>query len=199
MSRVIRAKVRSNSCDDEFARVQIESPGVWDYTDKSPLVNSVGGIPLKDGDIVFVDVSDGYENPLILGRSTGKLNSYGKEIQGSLLFESSDGENFTIAFVKNNKLEIYNSDSVEIVVDANSVKIKSGTLTAEYSDSYSRKTPKSDIQDDELTVTTKTGKVTGGSFEMKGTVAPEGSGPFCAVPYCLLTGAPHTGTKVTGT
>lgn len=177
MSRIIRAKVESNSCDDEFARVKISCPDVWDKSDNSPLVESVGGIPLKEGDLVFVDISDGYENPLIIGRSTGSMNSYGKEVSGSLLFESSDGSKFSIAFVKNNKMEFYNSDGVSFVTDANSTEINV----------------------ENLKITTKSGTVTGGEFTMKGSVTPEGSGPFCAVTNCLFTGAPHVGTKVSGT
>jgi hypothetical protein len=41
-------------------------------------------------------------------------------------------------------------------------------------------------------------KVTGGSLQVNGTVAP-GSGPFCALPACLFTGAPHGGNIATGT
>lgn len=42
-------------------------------------------------------------------------------------------------------------------------------------------------------------KVTGGELEVNGTAAPTGSGPFCAIPSCLFTGAPHVGNKVSGT
>jgi len=41
-------------------------------------------------------------------------------------------------------------------------------------------------------------EITGGTFTMKGTVAP-GTGPLCAIPNCLFTGAPHGGDKATGT
>ena len=98
MSRIIRAKVNSNSCEDTDARVKLICPDIWDDVPDAPLIESVGGIPLKKDDIVYVDVSDGFENPIIIGRAMGSLNTYGKELNGSLLFESSDGENFTIAF-----------------------------------------------------------------------------------------------------
>jgi len=42
-------------------------------------------------------------------------------------------------------------------------------------------------------------KLTGGKLKVDGTVAPTGSGPFCALPSCLFTGAPHVGNEVTGT
>lgn len=40
--------------------------------------------------------------------------------------------------------------------------------------------------------------VTGASLTVKGTSAPEGKGPFCAIPSCIFSGVPHTGTKSSG-
>lgn len=42
-------------------------------------------------------------------------------------------------------------------------------------------------------------KITGGQCSMNGTAAPSGSGPFCGLPACLFTGAPHVGNMVAGT
>lgn len=41
--------------------------------------------------------------------------------------------------------------------------------------------------------------ITGGMLTTRGSVAPQGTGPFCAIPICPLTGAPHIGNKVMGT
>lgn len=41
-------------------------------------------------------------------------------------------------------------------------------------------------------------EITGGSLTVKGTVAPS-TGPFCALPNCLFTGAPHGGNVIAGT
>ena len=132
MSEVVRAVVTTNSCDDELCMVKVKAPLLWD---ESPLMPSVNGIPLKKDDIVFVDISDGVDNCYIIGRSFDNQGSYAKDVNGSLLFESSDGSNWTIAFVKNDSLEIYNSKSSsvtvkgdEVVVDAKSVKFKGSTL-----------------------------------------------------------------------
>ena len=40
--------------------------------------------------------------------------------------------------------------------------------------------------------------ITGASLTVNGTAAPSGSGPFCGIPACLFTGAPHVGNKSTG-
>lgn len=50
-----------------------------------------------------------------------------------------------------------------------------------------------------IEIKTIRGKITGGIFSMKGISAPDGQGPFCALPLCFLTGAPHVGSEVVGT
>jgi len=40
--------------------------------------------------------------------------------------------------------------------------------------------------------------VTGGTFTAKGDGTPETKGAFCAIPSCLLTGAPHKSTMTSG-
>lgn len=42
-------------------------------------------------------------------------------------------------------------------------------------------------------------KLTGGQLECTGTPTPSGSGCFCAIPVCPVTGAPHSGSIVMGT
>lgn len=49
------------------------------------------------------------------------------------------------------------------------------------------------------TVTSKEVTITGGKLTVKGTAKPEGSGPFCAIPVCAMTGAMQTGYEVNGT
>jgi hypothetical protein len=42
-------------------------------------------------------------------------------------------------------------------------------------------------------------EITGGQLTVKGTVTPTGSGPFCGLPSCVITGAPHVGSIVLNT
>ena len=42
-------------------------------------------------------------------------------------------------------------------------------------------------------------EITGGMLTVKGNVPPTGQGPFCAIPVCPVTGAPHIGHIVNGT
>lgn len=50
-----------------------------------------------------------------------------------------------------------------------------------------------------ITIDSPNIKLTGGIVEIGGTVAPEGQGALCGVPFCLFTGAPHSGSKSSGT
>lgn len=49
-------------------------------------------------------------------------------------------------------------------------------------------------------ITTIDGNTTikGGTLQANGTAAPSGSGPFCGIPVCPFTGAPHVGNIVQG-
>lgn len=46
-----------------------------------------------------------------------------------------------------------------------------------------------------VTIDSKTGKVQvkGTQFQANGTVVPDGTGPFCGLPFCVFSGAPQTG------
>ena len=42
-------------------------------------------------------------------------------------------------------------------------------------------------------------KITGGILSVNGNSAPTGTGPFCAIPICPISGLPHIGNQVAGT
>lgn len=50
-----------------------------------------------------------------------------------------------------------------------------------------------------VTINSQQVTITGGELDVNGSVIPNASGPFCGLPNCLFTGAPQTGSKVTGT
>jgi hypothetical protein len=57
---------------------------------------------------------------------------------------------------------------------------------------------KLEIESGKLTVTSQHTKLTGGQVEIGGTVAPNGQGALCGIPYCPYTGAPQTGAISSG-
>lgn len=123
MSTIIKAKVLTNSADDNYARVKLSADGAWQ---ESPLVVSVNSIPLVKGDSVFVDVTEGYENPIILGRFQDDDCKKLKSTNGSILFQSGSDASWVTAFVKAGKLEIHNSSNTSVVIDGTSITINGG-------------------------------------------------------------------------
>ncbi len=53
------------------------------------------------------------------------------------------------------------------------------------------------LENEKISLKSSQVEVTGGKLTVKGTVSP-GEGPFCAIPNCLFTGAPHGGDTVAG-
>lgn len=120
MSKVIKAKVETHSSADAYCRVKLSATGIWQMTG---LVSSQGGIPLKKGDSVYVDVSEGYESPFIIGRAIDDVNQFRQDIPdgGSVIFESSNDRDWTIAYVKNNILKVVNSNNVSLEINGQNV------------------------------------------------------------------------------
>lgn len=123
MSRVVRAVVITSSSEDVYARVKLKAIGIWE---ESPLVESVNMIPLSKGDVVFVDVSNGFNNPLIIGRAASKLFKPKHNGNGSVLFQSSNGNDYTVCFTKDDTIELYNSKGLEITIKGNAISISAG-------------------------------------------------------------------------
>lgn len=69
MPRIIRAIVKTESASNPNHSVQLDAPGYF----TNLTVESVNGIYLRKGDVVFVYVDDTFTSPLILGRATGQL------------------------------------------------------------------------------------------------------------------------------
>lgn len=131
---------------------------------------------------------------------------------GSRRIESPDGKTFLDVSYEGGAgaLELSLFDDVKITVgEGKSAVIEAFDATIEIkSGSASVKTKNLKIEaDGELSVKTSgpatihspKAKITGGTFEVGGSVAPTGSGPLCALAFCVATGAPQTGSVATGT
>lgn len=114
---IVRAKVTSNSCDDELRRVTISMPNVSSH---SYLVQSIGNIPLVNGDSVFVLVDEDYSNPIIIGKSL-EIKS-----ETSILFRSSDESNEIVATVKPDEFRIDAGDEISLKMTQDSFVVNNG-------------------------------------------------------------------------
>lgn len=93
----------------------------------------------------------------------------------------------------------------KIIIDKdNNVSIEGENLNITINSKCNINADKCNITANEVNIegtSTLTGDVTikGGNLTTNGTVAPNGQGPYCAIPTCPFTGAKHTGNNVSGT
>lgn len=78
---------------------------------------------------------------------------------------------------------------------------KDGSVVVEATDGSGNAKGKIELKPDgSATVTATKITLTGGELDVAGTgTPPQTTGPFCALPSCLFTGAPHLAAKVMGT
>lgn len=151
-------------------------------------------------DTVFGDKKDGkeYSNE----REGEYIKIFFTEEKG-LMFDYATSDGSTSVNIKpDNSLEIKNLNKSTIIID------KDGNITVENNGKTEIKTKgdtkietsgKTDIKSNgKTTIDSPNVEVTGGQVKIKGTVAPS-TGPFCGIPNCLFTGAPHGGDTVMGT
>lgn len=217
--RVI-AEVLTNCEDDVYRRVSLKCEGIWDESDLAPSLN---GIYLEKGDTVLVEYEDP-ENPIILGRlrtAKQKDNDPQTENEGVIIYQAKNGEDWSVLKVSKDSVYWENSKGVHLYVNGDSVDInvtKDLTLSV---DGNITQTVKGDVEqtvDGGSTITVKsdaTVKVEGNStlevgsnvnFKATKTTIdsilectrmgiPDGQGPFCGIPNCLFSGAPHSASK----
>ncbi|MCL2210777.1 MAG: hypothetical protein FWB95_02525 [Treponema sp.] len=175
----------------------------------------------KEGDHVVISR---LSNSKSEGYVTGKVYTGNKMPQGGapniILLVSDDGKNVirfdadngTLDLIvdqdasvkcKNINIEvsetaIINTKNAEVTVEENAtVEVKKeANITVETANIEATK--EANINSPKVIIDSADVEITGGNFSMKGTVSPA-TGPLCAIPNCLFTGAPHGGNKVAGT
>ena len=203
--------------DPDLYKIKIDLPGLSKEGEAFPMRGELD--EPRPGDQVLVrDIDPIYhsfylysklkDDSFIGFRSRGKMIQITEEeINVSIFdpnesYEENEGEipSEIKAFIKIKKsgdIEISNmdSDSGEISMDLKG-KI---TITA-HNDSNIEVSGNSDITvRGSATLDSPNVTIKGGILNVNGSVGPTGTGPFCAVPVCPLTGAPHIGNKVIGT
>lgn len=122
---MIMARVETNSAADKYYRVRLTSPKVWEKP--TSLVRSLNAIPLKVGDYVYVDVTEGYNSAFILGKafvapSENNLPADSKDFQ--VLWETQDGIEWTVCAVRGKHLIIANSAGMMLTIDGTRVALE---------------------------------------------------------------------------
>lgn len=130
---IIRGEALTNSAQDKWARVDIKIDGICDKIDKVP---SIGGSPIKKGDEVYVYHPDAYTF-LVLGRSIGeKLSTSGDKLENgcSVIFDQNDGTDWSKMIACPNKVTIENSKGAKVIMEGDTVSIKSGKVRIDSND-----------------------------------------------------------------
>jgi hypothetical protein len=128
--------------------------------------------------------------------------TYDKE-KGDLQVE--DDDSFVLIVKKSEKkIDLTDWNGNKLLIDENGAKVtdkNSNEITMDGSGVLvkDKNGNKVELAAGGATITTAQGKITGGTLEVNGSATPTGTGPFCALPFCPITGAPHVGSKVAGT
>lgn len=172
---------------------------------------------LKEDDYVgfrsngkILDITPEY---LLLG-SDGKDKTYPLDDNGNRgHFESlekshlkmDDAGNIEINATGNETIKISGDSKVEVsgnidLTCSGDSKIKiSGNSKVEVSGTCELTAPDVKISgSSSVTIDSPDAKITGANLTINGTVAASGHGPFCGLPNCLFTGAPHIGHVSSG-
>lgn len=176
MSYIV-AEVLTNCEEDEFYRVKLKAKRIWD---ESPLTPSLNSIYLDKGDQVLVDISLGVDNAVILAKYRNKAQSdKSQKVDGVILQEISKDNDWTQVYTKDSIIHVENSKGVHLTIDGDSITLESTKL---------------ELKSDDITLKGKI-KLDGTTTFTKSASAPENSGPLCALPKCLFSGAPHVTSK----
>jgi len=127
----------------------------------------------------------------VIGTSITNINS-----DGSISYVNGDNE---ISQAIDGSTVIKNSNATITIGNDGKVSITTGNDVSVNAENVEVNSTKADINSDEATINSAKASITGGELTVNGVAAPTGSGPFCGIPTCLLTGAQHIGNKVTGT
>lgn len=115
------------------------------------------------------------------------------------------GKSATFQAYDDTKIECKKGESVTVTCFDTTITIKDGEISIDVPKSAIKVNGDVSVEASgnasvKATKTTVEGNVEikGGTFTMKGTAAPTGSGPLCGLPNCLFTGAPHSGSVASG-
>ena len=108
------------------------------------------------------------------------------------------GGNATMTVTGN--VEMVSSGNIDIQSDGNTSVTVTGNVAIEANGNADViATGAATVKGATVTVDSPAVTITGGTLSTNGAAAPTGDGPYCALPTCLFTGAPHVGNNVAGT
>lgn len=127
------------------------------------------------------------------------VNKDGDELKTSKTAQQKDitvGD--TKIHIDGDKVTIETSGNVTFKVGGSTIEEKDGTIDIK-TDTANIKTSTANIEGSTVKVKGSNVEITGGNLKMKGTSTTDLNGPFNAIKMCPFSGAPHSGSQVSGT
>jgi len=167
---------------------------------------NVGQDGIEDPDPRRYDLCDAYCTPGLQPQEFIVADEPGLQI---IHKDKFDGKLISQVLMTDNKVEMLYKEKAKVTLEDDHITAKTNKCTTDMSGekvslTNGKDTIKADGGSVEVSAATKAlikspaVEITGGTFKMKGTVAPS-VGPLCAIPNCLFTGAPHGGSEVAAT
>lgn len=197
---IVLGEVLTNCEEDEFYRVKVKSPKVWE---ESELMPSLGGIYLDKGDQVIIDITDGVDNAYIKGKLRNSVQK-NKSVQGEgvILYEAQKEGNWSAAWVTEQNFIWKNSDGVEVTIMGTEItikqvsrKVESENIDVNVKDTITVKAENVNVEATKATVKANECTLDGKVKFTHGFGAPDGKGPLCGIPNCLFSGAPQCSSE----
>ena len=104
----------------------------------------------------------------------------------------------TKIFIDGENVTIETSGNVKFTVGSSEIDVKDGTIDVK-TDTANVKASTINAEGDSITVKGSQVEITGGNLSTKGASSTDLNGPFNAIKVCPFSGAPHCGSKVSGT
>ncbi len=215
---VVSGIIEEEGITKEYGIIEADIPGVCKGIRAFPKRSELS--EPKEGDAILLTsldpVLNSYwiyeklkENDFIGIRAAGKMIDITPDYIGIGVFDPSEEYGEDERPEMTSYIKIDNSGNIEIKaagnnainIDGNTEINASGDIKINTSGDTEIKTTGNTNIESELNCTVKAMevKITGGILSVNGNSAPTGTGPFCAIPICPISGLPHIGNQVAGT
>ena len=154
----------------------------------------------KAGDhVTIARLPNGESEGFVLGKPYTADNMPQGAAEGVFSMVSSDGKNVVRLNGATGKIDIIFDQKIDIKTKQFDLEIKENFTVKVNGNVNIESDGDVIVKAANATIEAKSVKITGGELETQGTVSPTGQGPYCGLPNCVFSGAPQTGSKVSGT
>jgi len=176
-----------NAISQIMAIVNGQEGGAYDATSGGEATSGNGNNSIvMDRTNKAITIQDANDNKITIDDKGIKIE---EKVSGNTITVDSKG--ILIEDTNGNTVTMSSSGITMEDSNSNKVEMSGGGIKVEASANV-------DVKGVNITVDGAQVKITGGMLTINGTTIP-GVGPMCALPNCIFSGSPHTGSMVTGT